>query len=283
MPENNNQTIVVAPFVSKLGGIPLNQFSQPKIMLALQGPGGSGKTTSALTFPNPIVAAFECGLEEHRNRNDVIEIQFYNPDVISKWDGGKFKPHATKLDAQTNIKDAFLYWLKNEGLKIPYGYTFVLDSWSSMQDGFDIQENSETHATKKGAEDGYVFWAEKVDYSRLVMSYLYSMKCNVVVLFHEIQTRDAKTGQLLEKIKPLMQGQFHAQLKRYFPYFYRMINEEKKDREGHEIGCEYWWQIKSSNAFDAKTGIKVPDNIFKIAPTYQEFIQYQKTDKTISA
>lgn len=261
-------------FVSQFA-IALNQFTQPKVMMAIQGPGGSGKTTSALTFPSPIiVAAFEPGLEEHRHREDVFEVQFYNPEVTDQMNGGKYKAHATKSDAQSNKKDAFIWWLKNEGLKIPKGNTFLLDSWSSMQDGFDIETTANPSITKKGSEDGYAFWAEKNEYSLEVMSFLYSMKCNVVVTFHEIQNRDKTTGALLEKIQPLMQGKFFTQLKRFFPYFYRMLSIEKKDKEGKEVGCEFFWQIKSSNSFDAKTGITVPDDVFKIAPTYQEFSKY---------
>lgn len=146
-----------------------------------------------------------------------------------------------------------------------------------MQRGFDQQETQTPTKSKKGNVNEYTFWENKITYSEDVISYLASMKCNVVCLFHEVQQRDKQTGQLLEKIQPLMQGGFTPKIKICFPYFYRMISKKEKDKDGKEIGCDFFWQIKSSNAFDAKTGLTVPDDVFEVEPNHNVFVKYRKT------
>jgi hypothetical protein len=97
--------------------------------------------------------------------------------------------------------------------------------------------------------------------------HLTSARANIVVNFHETQQRDPKTGQLIDKILPLMQGKFVASLKKYFSDFYRCIVFDvldstgkptlKKDpntgKETREKLVEYYWQVKSDGTFDAKT------------------------------
>lgn len=90
--------------------VPISSISEPRIMLAIQGPGGSGKTTSALTFPNPIIAAFEPGFEEHKHRTDITIVPFYSPEFVRDLgEKDKFKPTSPASDAQVNRKDAFIW------------------------------------------------------------------------------------------------------------------------------------------------------------------------------
>src|SRR6266496_3757289 len=107
------------------------------------------------------------------------------------------------------------------------------------------------------------------------MVYLCSLKSHVVCCCHESKVRDIKTGQLLEKSQPLMQGKFYSQMKRYFTECFRCIVEEKKNKEGKVIGAEYFWQVMSDNQFDAKTRLTFPEGTFKIIPHFDIFNQYK--------
>ena len=246
-------------------------------IVGIQGPAGSGKTTSALTFPNPVVINFDKGLNGHFGK-DVIEFPIWSGEWVNaqgtKEHPNKFRP--TKQGAQPNRRDCLIHILKEDCQQLTPEQTLVLDSWSALQDAFDQQQDLEPIPTKKGEENSYAYWEEKIKYSGNVMSWLHSTKANVVITYHESPTRDPKTGQLLEKIQPLMQGKFATQIKRFMPNYFRMLAEGINDKDGREIGCEYFWQVKSSEKFDAKCDRCIPDNIFKIKPTYETLAAYDK-------
>lgn len=251
--------------------ISLKDKPQAQLRLGLQGPPASGKTTSSLTFPNPIVADFDGGLTQFAG-SDILHIPFYDPEFIEKIMDCKITDKAIF----PNRKKALIKFLQLDALKFTQEQTLILDSWTAIQTAFDFQTNAEPKYTQQGKIDEYAFWAEKIEYSEKVMVYLCSLKCNVVVTLHESSIRDPHTGQLMEKLAPLMQGKFVAQLKRWFTDFFRMISEEKKNKEGKVDKIEYFWQIRSDNKFDAKTRLKnIPDGIFRCEPHYKIFEQYK--------
>lgn len=236
--------------------------------IGIQGPASGGKTYSALTFPNPLVLDFDNGLTAHP---DVDHVPFYDPEFIGKYNPN-FKP---KIKGTfPNRRDALLKWLEEDALKLHPEQTLIIDSWTTVQSAFDQQQELEPKATKSGGIDEYDFWAKKIDFSRKVSQYLCSVKCNVVVTLHETAVRDIKTGQLLEKISPLMQGKFLAELKIYYTDFFRMVNEEEK-KEGKVVGCKYFWQVRSDSNFDAKCRLpKLPLGMVRIPATYESIQQY---------
>lgn len=247
-----------------------------KTRTGIQGPPGSGKTTSALTFPNPVVYNFDDGLSGHFGKN-VIEI----PAWSAEWTTARgFVPSKPGKSKHPNRKDCFVDWLEKEGMKLESDQTFILDSWTTLQDAFDMEQVLHPKVTKGGDIDDFAFWAQKIDYSDAVMVWLRSLKCHVVVLFHEIQTRDPATGQLLQKIDPLMQGGFLKKLKVHFPNFFRMRADEQYDTKGNEIACKYSWQVHSNKEFDAKCNLNVPESQLLVEPTWESFIKYGQIKET---
>lgn len=238
------------------------------IRLGIQGPSGSGKSWSALTFPNPLVLNFDNCLEAFATRADIKEVPFYDAEWVNKQ-----LPAA--VGKPPRRKDLLLKWLSTEGIKIPPGNTVIIDSWTTLQAAFDEYKNAHPTINTKGDEDGFAFWGAKKDFSQEVYGYIRAMKCNVVVLFHELQTRDPATGQLLTKIQPLMQGSFVNELKIPFPNFFRMLDIEKM-KDGKEVGCEYFWQVKSDKNFSAKTSLDIPNNVFQVKADYSIFEQYRR-------
>ena len=233
--------------------------NQP-IRLGLQGPPGSGKTTSALTFPGVLVLDFDHGLQAFAGQ-DVRTVPFYSSDWIIQYG---FKP--TSPIGGPNRRDAFLKWLREEAPKLVASDTLVVDSWSTVQDAFDLQTSLEPKYTKEGKIDDYDFWERKIEFSREVMIRLNGLRCNVIVCFHETQIRDAKTGMLLDKIAPLMQGKFVARIKQYFSDYFRCSVEttEVKDASGKVIETKrnYVWQVNSNALFDAKRRSLQTDKLF---------------------
>jgi len=256
----------------------LPNVPQPQIRLGLQAPGGGGKTTSALTFPNCTVADFDNSLTAYPN---IPCIKFWDQE----WLAATYPDFKAKKSGQPyRSSDLLLKWMREEALKMQYGQTLIIDSWSAIQDNFDM-----THVgkfTKTGEVDEYDFWNQKFEYSTDLCSLICSCKCDVVVTFHDNPVRDKNTGVILDKIAPLMKGQFVLQLKRYFTDFYRVVTEDKKNVKGEVTGSTYLWQVRSNNKFDAKCRIKdLEEGIFTVPATYQFFIDQnqRKKPETISS
>ncbi len=249
----------------------LKDKSFPQIRLGIQGAPATGKTTSILTFPNVTVVDADNGLTKFAGENLNV-IPLYDYDWTVKYLGKE----PTKVGAQPNRRDALLKFLREDALKMTNEQTLFLDSWTSIQTFFDQQQELEPKITKDGKIDDFDFWARKIEYSEKLMVYLCSLKCNVAVSFHEMSIRDPKSGQLLEKLAPLMQGKFLAQIKKWFTDFFRMINEEEKDKTGKVTKCNYYWQVCSDNQFDCKTRLSFPEGTYRIEPHYKVFEQYRK-------
>ncbi len=247
----------------------LKTTSFPQIRLGLCGEPCSGKTTSALTFPNIIVADFDGGLTRFSGEN-ITFIPFYDEEWICNYG---FRP--TKPKATANSRDAFLKFLEEDVLKMSADQTLLLDSWTALQNAFDLQQELEPKVTKEGKLDDFHFWAKKIEYAEKIVVRLKACKCHVVVTFHEDKVRDKNTGQLLDKIAPLMQGKFVAQLKSHFTDFFHMLCEEEKDKEGKVTKCNYFWQIASNNRVDIKTRLTFPEGTFKVEPHFRVFEQYR--------
>ena len=248
----------------------LKNTTFPQIRLGICGEPCSGKTTSALTFPNIIVADFDGGLTRFSGEN-ITFVPFYDEEWVCNFG---FKP--TKPKATANRRDAFLKFLEEDVLKMTNEQTLLLDSWTALQNAFDMQQDTDPpKITKEGKHDDYYFWQKKIEYCEKVVVRLKACKCHVVVTFHEDKVRDKNTGQLLDKIAPLMQGKFVAQLKSHFTDFFRMLAEEEKDKTGKVYKCNYFWQVMSDNNFDTKTRLAFPENTFKVEPNFKVFDQYK--------
>jgi len=232
----------------------------PQLRIALQGASNTGKTWAALTFPSPVVANFDNGLTAFAGQ-DIIELPFYNPVWLKE-----------KFPTTPNGKDAFLVWMTKEAWKITPEQTLVIDSWTTLQNAFDV--NTPEVYSSKGVLDPYAFWAMKIEYAREICELFKGLTCHVVVTFHEQATRDPKTGALLEKIRPLMQGQFVNQLGIYFTDFFRQGVRVSADGKR-----EWLWQVKSDDLVNCKTRMKLADNVMVVPAHFNSFKAYESTNQ----
>ena len=198
------------------------------------GISGSGKTTAALTFPNPIKAEFD---------NIIVPSQLLTTPIIPFYS----KEFCETLGSK-NTRDAFTKWLKLDAPKLESDQTLIIDSWTRLQDYFDQQTELEPVYSSTGKEDEFAFWGRKLDWSRDIMINLQSLKCHIVVTFHEQVERDPKTGALLSKIMPLMQGKFVNKIGSYFTEFYRSVTV--KNDKGN---MQHMWQVRKDNDVNVKS------------------------------
>lgn len=195
-----------------------------QLRIALQGYGGTGKTTSALTFPNPVVLDIDNSADKHNTQ--AVGIDTKNVHVLPFYD----QSFLDEIKPRGNLRDVFRTWIEKHASLFAPEQTLVLDSWTFLQDAFDKQTDLEPVYTKKGEIDEFAFWARKQDYARDILNALQRVKCNVIVIFHETVERD-NNGRLTGKVTPLMQGRFADKLLNYFTYWFRQIAMEKSIEE----------------------------------------------------
>ncbi len=262
------------PIKSPLDGSVYIQENSSLIHLLLQGMPKTGKTIGAATFPNIIWLAFESHLYARVEDIKIIHeiditkfpvIPFNNPSFCKKiLEEEHFSPR--ELNGVINSKEAFYLWLRRNLLKFSPETTLVLDSWTALQEHFDVFQEHDKKITRDGKEDDYYFWAQKIVYSEKVAGLLDQLPCNLVVICHEAQERDKNTGKLLEKTQPLMQGKFITKFKKYFTHCFRALviaEEDEKfkpviDPITKKVKVRYVWQTSSDATFDASAGVGYP-------------------------
>lgn len=251
----------------------MKDISVPQIFLGIQGASGTGKTFAAATFPNPIFMDLDKGLTVFTGR-DLVSIPFWDDKYCVET--LKFSQDRTK--GVVNKRDGIKKWLREVAINMEPNQTLVLDSWTSLQICFDRQTDLEPVYTKKGEIDEFAFWQRKIDFSQDIYEYLKALRCHVVVLFHELCQRDPNSGQLVDKIQPLMQGKFLASIQVPFSDFFRQhvftrVNEKGvlQKVEGKEIvgEREWFWQIKSDATVNLKSRMNRPEKF--IPATYESF------------
>lgn len=244
----------------------LTTESESQIFIGLQGAPGTGKTTSAMTFPNPVVINWDRGLRAFIGRKDIIQFPMYSTEFIVEKLG--IKPaNGHKLPSIP----AACKKLLEDCTKLTAEQTLVWDSWTTHQDIYDIWNWEVPYYTKDGKVDEFRPWQEKQDHSGEVIKLLKELKCNVVVIYHTMQVRDKNTGVLLDKEQPLMQGGFTPKIKKNFPFFFRQsIEEDKISKER-----SFLWQTKSDGKFDAKCCVPQDSKIPQFIPAnYESLMKY---------
>lgn len=239
-----------------------------QIRLGLQAAPNTGKTTSALTAPGPVVADFDNKLSASNALNagkklsEITIIPFYNAEFVDKLVARSHPAFAP------NKRDAFTKWLGSEATKLQEDQTLIIDSWTMLQAAFDQQQSYEPAISKKGSEDKFVFWAAKMDYAKGIMERLKTLNCNIIVTFHESIERDDE-GKPTGKCKPVMQGAFADQIAGHFTDYFRCHAEAKPNTP-----TSYLWQTAPDNSCNCGThlsGIKP-----RVLATWDVFVHPEK-------
>jgi len=280
------------------GSIFLSESEDNQVRLGIQGAPFSGKTTAALTFPNPVILTYDRKISAHLHRNDVPLIPFYNPayiDTIVRRPG---------IQAPPEKKDALIKWLETEGLKLTHEQTLLVDGCTGIEDAFHTwftYNETELATSKKGEFNKFIQWDLKKKYFTEVWNAFKAIQCDVVFICHEQDDRN-KDGTYNGKIKPLLTGQAADKMGANFTDWVRQVVISKpKTNEQIDKICQWagvgkttvdeWckatapeyssihlWETQGGDIFDG--GVSSLLNAPKyILATYDTFAKYRKNRK----
>lgn len=210
-----NDTI---PLYTPKGCSTLDKLGDSQIRAAIQGPAFSGKTTAALTFPNPVALSFDRKVTAHKHRTDVIIVPFFDNDFVDSVvkRAGVINP--------PNRKDALIHWLETEGLGLTKDQTLIVDNCSEIEKAYHVWFDVNKHLaiTKGGEKNEFIEWRLKNDYFDELHTCFKALKCNVIFIAHEAPDRDKK-GELNGKFRPILTGQSGDKLGSNFTDYFRAI------------------------------------------------------------
>lgn len=250
------------------------------LRIGLVGEPGVGKTTAALTFPNPIYLDFDRNLPPN-----VDCVPFWNPAVCDR-----LAPRLghLQLAPPPNVFGALVAWLAREGPRIQPGSTIILDSWSTFQNMLDEQIQHEINR-EEAKDQKWTFYRYKKERSGSIMNGIKRLRCHVIIVFHEMPERDEQDR--ITGIKALMTGAYKDELAKDVPDFWRMRLFTKPAQVGNvTLAPGRYFQTRPDPIFTAKLNAKLnaamPKDLSYIPADFQElkkFLSTQQTNGTLSA
>jgi hypothetical protein len=282
-------------FYKPKGSIFLSESEDNQVRIGIQGAPFSGKTTAALTFPNPVILTYDRKISAHLHRNDVPLIPFYDAsfvDSVVKRAGTQAPPER---------KDALIKWLETEALKLSHEQTLLVDGCTGIETSFHLwysYNETELALSKKGEFNKFVQWDLKKKYFMEVWNCFKTLKCDVVLICHEQDDRN-KDGSYNGKIRPLLTGQAADMMGLNFTDWVRQIVISKpKTPEQVDKVCQWagvdkatvteWckatsdlygsihlWQTQGDDILDGGVSSLINSPKFILA-TYDTFAKYKK-------
>ena len=276
----------------------LSETEDNQVRIGIQGPPFSGKTTAALTFPNPVILTYDRKISAHLHRTDVPLIPFYNPsfvDSVVRRDGTQQPP---------NRKDALIKWLDKEGTKLSHEQTLLVDGCTGIEDAYHQWFNvnkDDLAVSKTGEYNKFVEWDMKKKYFTEVWNAFKAINADIVFICHEQDDRN-KDGTYNGKIKPLLTGQASDKMGANFTDWVAQVTigkpttpEQKQkvmdwarvssatvqewcDATPSTYGTIHLWQLQSDDMRDLGTSSLTGAPKFILAG-YDTFSKYKKNKK----
>jgi len=244
------------------------------LRLGIVGEPGVGKTTAALTFPNPIYLDFD------RNLPPGVDcVPFWNPSVCDR-----LAPRLghSQLAPPPNVFGALVAWLAREGPKVSTDSTIIVDSWSTFQNMLDEQIQHEV--SREDAKDAkWTFYRYKKERSGTIMNGLKRLRCHVIIIFHEMPERDE--NDRITAIKPLMTGAYKDELAKDVPDFWRMrlFTKPAKINETTTLAPGRYFQLRPDPMFTAKLNPKlnatIPSSTSYVPADFRELSKFLATQQ----
>lgn len=266
------------------GAVTLDKSEPAQIRLGIQGFPKTGKTWSALTFPNPVIYNSDRALGAHIGRADVVEIRAYGSYI------------------KTNAKDECLDFLSREGPKFKPHQTVIVDGLTTLELSYHAAwRRNPVISRATGAVDDRKEWGLKEVYFDELCNAINALPCHAILICHE-QPMSDKDGSDNGKIRPLMTGKTRDKLVSRFSDWVRQLTTEKpkdvpspeklalwgmKNGDEWKAMCAkfpgntiYYWVLEGDNSFDGGTSSLVNPPKF-IPANYESFVRYMR--KPISA
>src|SRR5512139_265866 len=198
--------------------------------VGIQGRPKTGKTWSALTFPNPFILDIDNNIpRNHPAFKNVRTAPFCNVEWI--------RTNFPKANGVKHI--AIAQWLMAEGNKFGVDQTLILDSVTFLGNYFDAYYQEHPIYSGKGVEDKFAPWRYKVKYFTDLHDLIRGLTCNFIAIIHETNEYDDE-GTVIG-IKPLLTGQFGDQIAGHYCEWFRQIVEE--DKISGKLS--FLWEVKS--------------------------------------
>lgn len=234
----------------------------PQIRLGQMGPPGYGKTTAALTFPNPVVLS-----KDRKEPPGTKVVPFYDREFEKFW--------SDKRIDRSGPRSALINFLKKEGPKFDPSTTLILDSWTMWFQEFDMWAEEVAplvYCTKGGPNkpsevDNFKIHADRITYGYEIMMAMKALPCHCIIDFHEQTERDQNGNAI--GIKLVCKGQFGDQAASHVTSFFRNVKKENDKKE-----VRFYWQVLPTSEFK---GTILPINVKPrstfIEPTYENYIK----------
>ena len=142
-------------------------FSNKNFSMIISGSPGIGKTTLALSAPNPILVDFDGGISRVKARHRKTTIV-----------GDTYEEVLKDLETSSAVKAAETIVIDTGGALITY-----LQDWA-------MRDNPTLNKQKNGAISLKGFGAVKSEFVRLTNKLQYTMKKNVIYVFHTTEEKD---------------------------------------------------------------------------------------------
>ncbi len=244
------------------------------IKALLIGAPGSGKSTAAATFPNPVILDFDNNTPPEVKampgvRHLPLYDKAYRKEIV---DGIKSLGPAAKRQYVDYAPMLTIYLLCNQlANELTEKDTLIFDSvsrYASMAAKMiDVQEEK---AIEKNSYHRWAVFAETMETAFDCVSVL---PCNQVAIMHEEELRDPESNRILA-VRWLVDGKkFAHKVPQYFGNIFRCIRkapETGKQFDANEKAkVEYYWQVQPDSKFPARTTIKTDKRY--VTPSYESF------------
>ena len=141
-------------------------FTDKKFSMIISGSPGTGKTTFALSAPNPVLIDFDKGVSR-------VKAQHRKPTIIA----------ATYEEVKQDLQDASMK--DCETIIIDTGGSFI----TFLQD-YAMRDNPAVNKQKNGAISLKGFGAVKAEFVRFTNILQYTYDKNIIYVFHTVEQRD---------------------------------------------------------------------------------------------
>ena len=251
---------IVAVERTAMQGAITSDTPEPDRFVILAGYPFHGKTTSALTFENPLPLDFDHKIP----RRGVESIPFWDDKFVDSIISRKSPKHPA------NRRDALTMWLADNA-RFLKDRTPILDGLSAVETAFH-QQTEDVEGIKANIGGGELF-GKKLTYFNGLFALLANIAPRVVVTCHlaPIYTKDEKTGAdvAIGKSRPVMTGQFAERIAGYATSMILCERTQTYNSATNSYDLQYWWHLKPSSMFDSCTLLE--NAPAKIPADYKEF------------
>lgn len=228
-----------------LPGMIASEIPQPDRFILLAGTAFSGKTTAALSFPDPLVLDFDNKMP----RAGVQSIPFYKDSFVETL------VRRTNPAVSVNRRDALQIWLNQHNGRLSK-YTIILDSLTALEVAFHQQT---FEVEEKWGVNGGLYFGAKLNYFQSICALLAATGARVIINCHltPVYMRDPNSGIDVStgKHKAALAGSAAEKL----PTFCTSVIYSYVKIDSIKGACTFWWVLRPCPAFDARTiATKIP-------------------------